>query len=183
MLKDEIPTASSSIWTRIKTLRTDDIGLLAPKMREAVLALLEDAKSVGDVGGVPFDPDVFETWRPDELQRIYFQQGTTKASTAIYGWHFFGLAVDIISTSREWSVPEAWWQTLAHLAQKHGLDAGYHWKHPDKPHLQWGYCKPSPSDAARELYFGTPDWKGKPVLESDAHRRGLARVWSAVSAA
>jgi hypothetical protein len=33
----------------------------------------------------------------------------------------------------------------------HRLAWGGDWTHPDTPHFQWGACKPSPSDRARQL--------------------------------
>lgn len=182
MNKTLIPTKAPSVWATIARLRINRIDALAPKMQDRVNAMLADAKKIASVDGERFDPIVFETARVDELQRIYYRQGTTKAYSAIYGWHFYGLAVDFISKSQEWSVSGAWWETLAKLMEKHGIDPGRRWKHPDDPHGQFGTLKPSPSDLSRTLYFGTPHWAGLETFTDERHEQGLRRVWKAVGA-
>lgn len=184
MIKTEIPVKAPSIWVRIKALRIQDTAHLAPLMRTRVDNYLDDAATIKTVNGERFDPYVFETARVDELQRIYFEQGTTKAPTAIYGWHFFWLAIDVISRSKEWAVSTAWWKTNASLMRKHGIDPGFDWVHPDEPHGQFGTLKKSPSDLARTLYFGTPKWQGMDTfaLDDPRHMKGLQRVWTAVGA-
>jgi hypothetical protein len=49
---------------------------------------------------------------------------------------------------------------------KYGCKWGGDWKSPDRPHFQWGKCKPGPSDVARELI----------------RTRGVEAVWEAVGA-
>ena len=182
MLKTEIPALVPNIWTTIAKLRINRVDALAPKMQTYVAACLAECRTVGLVNGQLFDPIVFETIRTDALQRIYFNQGTTKAPTAIYGWHFYGLAVDVISASREWSVTPAWWTKLAEIMERHGLDAGHRWTRPDDPHGQFGTVKGSPSDLARTLYFGTPHWQTLSTYDGAAHTAGLRRVWEDVGA-
>lgn len=182
MLKTEIPLKAPSIWTTIAALRINRLDALAPKMQLRVQAFLTEAITVGSVNGEAFDPLVFETARVDALQQIYFDQGTTKARTAIYGWHFYGLAVDIISATKEWSVKASWWERMAELMEKHGIDPGLRWNNPDDPHGQFGTLKKSPSDTARALYFGTPQWQGMKTFTDARHAMGLRRVWHAVGA-
>lgn len=184
MLKVEIPAKEPSVWVRIASLRTNSLDKLAPMMRKRVEAYLEEAAKTKMVGKEVFDPIVFETARVDELQRIYFQQGTTKAATAIYGWHFYWLAIDTISKSKEWSVSKRWWSYNADLMRNHGIDPGFDWNNPDEPHGQFGTVGKSPSDLARTLYFGTPHWQGMQTFPVDdpRHMRGLQRVWKAVGA-
>ena len=182
MLKVEIPTKAPSIWVTIANLRNNRIDALAPRFQERVSEYLFDAKKITTVNGEVFDPIVFETSRVDALQQIYFEQGTTKARTAIYGWHFFGLAIDVISRSKEWKVKETWWEANAKLMEKHGIDPGRRWNSPDDPHGQFGTLKKSPSDTARSLYFGTPHWQGMRTFTDARHLEGLKRVWKAVGA-
>lgn len=197
MLKHEIAVAVPSVWMRIKELRCNDTALLAPKFAESLEEMMiyanENIKRVriSSQSLIPFDPIIFETWRANELQAIYFSQGTTKARTALYGWHFYGLAVDIISKSMEWSVPNKWWEQLAKLAESRGLRSGRRWKkkvagsyvsNPDNPHIYPGNLKSSPSNEARRLYFGTTNWHGLAPYTGDAHLEGLLRVWKAVRA-
>ena len=75
----------------------------------------------------------------------------TDAPSAENGWHFFGLAADIISKAHDWDSP-LFFAALAATAPKHRLTSGSVWRKPDRPHVQWGLCKPSPSDEARTLY-------------------------------
>jgi len=184
MLKTDIPIKAPSIWVRIEELRINRLDRLAPMMKERVEALLEDAKKIGSINGELFDPIVFETDRVDELQRIYYEQGTTNAPTAIYGWHFFGLATDMISKSKKWSVKDSWWRALGKLAERNGLKSGYFWKRKDSPHIYFGTLKDSPSDIARTLYFSTPNWRGVKVFpdQSPEDITGLHKVWKAVGA-
>jgi peptidoglycan L-alanyl-D-glutamate endopeptidase CwlK len=47
-----------------------------------------------------------------------------------------------------------------------GCKWGGDWKQKDLPHFQWGKCKPSPSDAARQIIAA----------------QGMEAVWKAVDA-
>lgn len=183
MLKIDLPVKAPSIWVEIESLRDNRLEHLAPKMQDRVLILIHDCKKISTVNGEVFDPIVFETARPQRLQEIYYQQGTTNAPTAIYGWHFYGLAIDVISKSKQWSVKPTWWAMLARLMRMNKIDPGYDWFKKDEPHGQFGGLKKSPSDLARTLYFGTPYWNDmRPFTDPAAHRQGLERVWRAVGA-
>lgn len=186
MLKIELPTKAPSIWERIDKLRIRSLDVLAPGMIIRVNGYLRDAAQYKIVPGTDevYDPMVFETARTDELQRIYYEQGTTNAPTAIYGWHFYCLAIDTISRSKEWSVSQKWWRFNASLMRRNGIDPGYDWRKQDEPHGQFGTLKASPSDVARALYFGTPHWNGMSTFAPDdpRHLQGLKRVWEAVKA-
>ena len=74
--------------------------------------------------------------------------------------------MDVISASRRWGVEREWFEEVARCFRKNGCRWGGDWKSPDLPHFQWGLCKPSPSDRARELI-------GK---------AGIQMVWQAVRA-
>ena len=114
----------------------------------------------------------------------------TNAKTNLYSWHGYGLAVDVISKSERWFNPlgkpalkllpaphpdvrayaakgERWFREVAGVFKAHGMKWGGDWIQRDTPHFQWGRCKPSPSDRAREL----------------VKSGGLEAVWREVGAA
>ena len=133
---------------------TRDPAMLAPKFRIAVDAAIAECRANFR------DAYVYETYRTPELQALYFERGrtiipparpVTNAASNLYSWHGFGLAVDVISLSKGWGESEAWFQAVAEIFKKHGCKWGGDWKARDLPHFQWGKCKPSPSDQARQL--------------------------------
>lgn len=141
------------------------VATLAPKFRaavEAILAQLGDAK-------------IAEATRTFQRQSFLYGFGrdyddgrgiVTNAASNLTSWHGYGLAVDIIHATREWDVPDAWFRLLGDVAKAHGCDWGGDWHHPDRPHIQWGTLRDSPSDHARSLY----------------ETAGVEAVWSAVGA-
>jgi hypothetical protein len=138
-----------------ESLVVSSLDGLAPKFRLAVEAGLKECTEAG------LDAIVYESTRSDELQKIYYARGrtvippkytVTNAASAQFGWHFYGLAVDIISKSKRWDAGDKWNLQVAALMRAHGLDAGMDWPHPDIPHYQWGKCKRSPTSYARQLY-------------------------------
>lgn len=146
-----------------------DPALLAPKFRAAVAAAIQDCQAAG------LDAYVYEGYRSLELQTIYYARGrtvippvktVTNAKSNLYSWHGYGLAVDVISWSHGWSQPESWFQKVAAIFKKHNCKWGGDWKMKDLPHFQWGPCKPSPSDKARQLI----------------QQGGVEAVWKAVGA-
>ena len=148
---------------------TRDPELLAPKFREAVDAALAECQLRG------LDAYVYETYRSEELAILYFARGrtivpptrpVTNAPNNLYSWHGYGLAVDVISRSRGWNQPESWFASVAESFRSRGCRWGGEWKQKDLPHFQWGKCKPSPSDAARQII----------------RTRGMEAVWEAVGA-
>jgi peptidoglycan L-alanyl-D-glutamate endopeptidase CwlK len=121
------------------------------------------------------DVMVVESYRSPELQAEYFERGRSKrppdaavtnAKSNLYSWHGYGLAVDVISKSQGWNRPESWFAQVAECFRAAGCRWGGEWKMKDLPHFQWGLCKPSPSDRARQLYA----------------MGGAAAVWEAVGA-
>lgn len=132
----------------------NDLGLLAPRFSGAICLALQACENAG------YDAIVFESYRSNELQELYYERGrtvippkniVTNAKTNIYSWHGFGLAVDIISKSKEWSQPHSWFKSVSDIFKQYDCKWGGDWKQADLPHMQWGLCKPSPSDAARQL--------------------------------
>lgn len=121
------------------------------------------------------DAMCYETVRTNERQAFLFGFGrdyddgrgvVTHAHDAMHGWHGFNLAADVIHKTKRWDAGEAWFLHLGTVAERHGLDWGGRWRMRDLPHLNWGKCKPAPSDEARRLYAVG----------------GLHAVWSAVHA-
>ena len=146
-----------------------DPSLLAPRFRAAVDAALADCRAAG------LDAYVYEAYRSQELQSLYFARGRTEipplqtvtnAASNLYSWHGYGLAVDVISYSHGWSRPESWFAEVAAVFKRHDCRWGGDWKMKDLPHFQWHRCRPSPSDRARELLAAG----------------GMAAVWREVGA-
>ena len=119
---------------------------------------------------------IFETLRTNERQAwlagfgVLYDDGrgvVTHAQTAEYGWHFFGVGADVIHETKEWNAPDSWWTQLGEAYERHGLTWGGRWKMRDLPHGQFGKCRTTPSDVARQLYA----------------QGGNTAVWAAVGAA
>lgn len=147
----------------------NNLTLLAPKFREAVENATKDCHTRG------LDAYVFEAYRSPELQAIYYARGrtvipptrpVTNASTNLFSWHGYCLAVDVISQSAFWDKPESWFKAVAESFKKFECNWGGDWKMHDLPHFQWGNCKPSPSDVARQII----------------RTQGVEAVWKAVKA-
>ena len=129
---------------------------LAPKFRDAVEQSLADCDDAG------LDAYVYESLRSDELQKLYYARGrvpvydqekiVTNAKSALYGFHFFALAVDVISKADRWEVSDDWRKQVSTIFKKNACNAGADWPHPDTPHYYWGKCPPSPSDEHRRIY-------------------------------
>jgi hypothetical protein len=146
-----------------------DLTMLAPKFREAVEQAIADCRMRG------YDAYVYEAYRPLELQQLYYARGrtiippvktVTNAPSNLFSWHGYCLAVDVISVASGWDRPESWFADVAESFKKFGCKWGGDWKSRDLPHFQWGPCKPSPSERARELI----------------RTEGLEAVWRAVGA-
>lgn len=131
----------------------NDIRLLAPKFGLAVGHALNLCHRQG------LDVVVQESLRSNELQQNYYEQGrsrpgpiVTNARSSLYSWHGYGLAVDVISASRQWNTTAEWRGRVAQIFKSCGLAWGGDWSRPDLPHFQHGPCRPSPSDRARQLF-------------------------------
>lgn len=151
---------------------------LAPFFREAVERVVADLKAWD------YTPQVFETMRTTERQAFLYGFGrtwddgrgvVTHSQTADDTWHGYGLAVDIICARLKWNAPLNFWYVLGTSARRHGLVWGGDWntdwsvsdeKFADRPHIQWGAMRRSPSAKAVEVRT-----KG-----------GLIAVWATVAA-
>jgi len=151
---------------------TNDLTLLAPMFRAAVDAAIAECNDENN----KLRAMVYETYRSNELQTVYYLRGrtvrppetpVTNAMHNLYSWHGYGLAVDVIHETKGWDPGDDWFARVAEVFMKHGCKWGGAWKSPDLPHFQWGLCRASPSDEARALI----------------HARGVEAVWEAVGAA
>jgi peptidoglycan L-alanyl-D-glutamate endopeptidase CwlK len=149
--------------------RTGDMTLLAPAFRAAVEHSIAECIAKG------LDAIVYETYRSNELQALYYTRGrtvrppsqpVTNAMSNLYSWHGYGLAVDVIHRKKEWDAGDAWFEQVAVVFERNGCKWGGHWRSRDLPHFQWGLCKPSPSERAREIL----------------RTQGVHAVWEAVGA-
>jgi hypothetical protein len=149
---------------------SNDLSYLAPLFRQAVQAALDECKSKG------LSAIVYEGYRSNELQQIYYARGrtnppppastVTNAPTNLYSWHGYGLAVDVVHETLGWDAGDAWIRKVADVFKTHACKWGGDWIDADPPHFQWGKCRPSPSDVARELL----------------RAQGVEAVWAAVGA-
>jgi hypothetical protein len=163
--------AANAIATFHGTKATNDMTLLAPAFGRAVANAIAECNSpANDLNAM-----VHETYRSTELQAIYFQRGrsvkppvkpVTNAQNNLFSWHGYGLAVDVIHKTKRWSVGDDWFARVAVIFKKHGCKWGGDWTTKDLPHFQWGLCKASPSDQAREMI----------------RTHGVLAVWEAVGA-
>ena len=137
----------------------------APKFVAAVAAMLADLKGEREEWA-------FETRRTAERQRFLYGFGrdyddgrgkVTNAQTALYSWHGFGLAVDVVEKdATPWDAPISFWETIGETAERHGLVWGGRWRKPDLPHVQWRCATMTPTDGDRLLY----------------EKEGITAVWS-----
>lgn len=160
-----------SAGTATSAARHTDIAVLAPRFAEAVQAAIGECNN----GSNRLNAIVYETYRSAELQSIYYARGrtvrppttpVTNAMSNLYSWHGYGLAVDVIHAQKEWDAGRDWFERVAAIFKAHGCKWGGDWTKPDLPHMQWGLCRASPSDTAREIM----------------RTRGVDAVWVVVGA-
>lgn len=145
------PPPPESKAPRIKTL--DD---LAPRFALRLTSALNNMKTAG------WDPVIFETLRTDARQKYLYGFGrnyddgrgrVTASRDGNESWHFYGLAADIISASKDWGAPPSFWTALGEHVRAIGLHWGGNWRRPDLPHVQWGEpMRDSPSPRAARLF-------------------------------
>jgi hypothetical protein len=108
------------------TKPVSDLALLEPVTRAAVQAIIADAAEMGH------EMAVFETYRSQELQGIYFQRGVTKLRNV--GVHHYGLAADIVKVVNGEPSWDGDFTFLRDLCNKYNLISGIDWGHPDERH-------------------------------------------------
>jgi hypothetical protein len=109
------------------TERVADINLLEPITQQAVLNIIQDAKE-----SLGIELMVFETYRSQELQEIYFERGVTQLQKV--GVHHYGLAADIVKVKNGQPNWDGDFGFLQKLANKYNLVWGGDWGRPDEPH-------------------------------------------------
>lgn len=170
---------TEDVWSRIAKLRVKDVSLLAPSVRQAVTDGI--AACQGQVvtvtikpevtEDVPLDPTVVETIRVQEMQEIYFSQGSSKQRSILKSMHCYGVAFDIISQQYGWftddraikkwpekdvrlKVSLMWYRAVANkLMETKELAWGGLWKRfPDSPHFQSSRVPAVPNDIMITTY-------------------------------
>ena len=167
-------SAGGGLPAGLKEYRGTDC--LAPRFRVAVEHAIQECHARG------YDVTIWETCRSQALQEFYYQRGrpptpefprpVTYVRNAMKGWHFYGLAVDVISRSHGWfnqnpAEGQRWFLAVAEIFIANGCDWGGSWVKRDTPHMQWGLCRPSPSQVSIDAFT----------------RGGKAEVWRLVKAA
>lgn len=109
----------------------NDVNLLEPFTRNAVAAIIADAKLLGH------DMVAFETYRSQARQTQLFNQQKTQLKTV--GVHGFGLAGDIVKVVHGEPNWDGDFTFLVALAKKHGLISGNDW---GKPLLHHSFIDP-----------------------------------------
>jgi len=104
----------------------------------------------------------FETLRTEARQTFLYGFGrdyddgrgiVTRATSALYSWHGFGLALDIVEKdATPWVAPSTFWNAIGDAAEKFGLVWAGRWHATDLPHVQWGACPVSPTEEDRMLF-------------------------------
>lgn len=107
------------------TARVDDLALLEPVTRQAVLDIVQDAKALG------IDLIVYETFRSQARQGVLFAKKATKLATV--GVHHYGLASDLVKNIGGDPAWKGDFTFLGKLAKKHGLIWGGDWGKPGVP--------------------------------------------------
>ena len=109
--------------------RTADPELLAPLFRAAVDAAIAECNSPANA----LDAIVYETYRSNELQVVYYARGrtvrppltpVTNAMNNLYSWHGFGLAVDVIHRTKQWGPGDAWFVRVAEIFKRNTHASG-----------------------------------------------------------
>lgn len=154
------PTVVKLSEAELARMRVRSLGYLAPKMREAAVAMVERLEGEG------LDPLIFETLRLPALQAEYFRKGASRQQDVLHSMHGHGLAFDIISIKSGWNDP-AFFIAAERVGLALGLTAGRKWKNPnDPPHFQWGSVPGAVPDSLIVAF----------------NRRGIIGSWTEVGA-
>lgn len=99
--------------------RINDINLLEPATRDAVIQIMRDAEQGGQI------LTVWETYRSRERQQYLFQKGVTQLPDV--GVHHYGLAADLVRMVNDQPTWQGDYGFLRDLAGKYGLVSGLDW--------------------------------------------------------
>lgn len=170
---------AEDIWAKINRLRVKDMSTLAPVVFNAVNHGISLCKgdsvvvtlSVGRTETLQLDPVVVETLRVQELQEIYFLQGSSRQRSVLKSMHCYGVAVDVISESFGWFTNKAsierwpdkdvrarvaiqWYRAVAErlMASKEMAWGGLWKRFPDSPHFQSARVPAVPNEAMISAY-------------------------------
>lgn len=105
--------------------RVSDPALLEPVTRQAVVAIVGEAKALG------IDLIIYETFRSQARQSELFANGATKLETV--GVHHYGLACDLVKSIGGDPSWKGDFTFLGKLAKKHRLIWGGDWGKPGVP--------------------------------------------------
>lgn len=130
--------------------RISDLNLLEPVTRQAVAAIIAEAKA----GGIELL--VFETFRSQARQRQLFNQGVTQLSNV--GVHNYGLAADLVKLVKGEPSWDGDFSFLGRLAKKHGLIWGGDWGEPARPHTFRDYVHVQRCKVADQQKLFSGDW-------------------------
>ena len=147
--------------------RVSSLDVLAPGFRRRWLRVDGWMRAGGH------EPLVWETVRTNERQIYLYRFGrewddgrgvVTNVYEADDGWHFYGLALDVICRRRLWKATPSFWRALQTACAQEGLRWGGDWNMNgdcgderllDRPHVQFGPpMRVSPSPSAARLYAG-----------------------------
>ena len=116
------------------------LSKLMPAFAAKVRTLIENLHQRG------FEVEITQGLRTFEEQSALYAQGRTRKGPKVtnakagQSLHNYGLAVDFaLFTDGKYSWPEPHdvWLAIGQEAVKLGLEAGYFWPKPDKPHVEW----------------------------------------------
>ncbi len=149
--------------------RVSDPEYLQPAFRHAVRRLMARMAARGH------DAIIWETYRTPARAKLLSKRGTGAVprpdGSIPIGMHQMGLAVDIVSKSKMWTPPKAFWDALGLEAKALGLTWGGTWKRVDRPHIQ---AVPVAQQNAMRARFKARGYAG---MELAAGRsRGVARL-------
>jgi len=108
------------------TKQCRDMDLLEPVTRAKVEAIIKAAAADG------LELMVFETYRSQELQEIYFEKGVTQLQHV--GVHHYGLAADIVKVVDGQPNWDGDYTFLRKYAEDQDLVWGGDWGQPNQPH-------------------------------------------------
>jgi hypothetical protein len=149
------------------TKAVNDLALLEPVTRAAVVAIIADAKAMGK------DLRVLETYRSCERQAVLFQRKATRLKTV--GCHHYGVAADLgLYVNGKYEGRAEPYRFLIELCAKHGLISGLDWGQPGKKnsfvdagHVQRLAVKDQPRLFAG-VFYPDPAYAPRPTLIASA---------------